>query len=319
MSEPPSLLDADRASLGQDVVMYTGAEQYRYSLPQLKLDVVRTGVGSGPNEVHSTDGGSFTEASVSIQFPVLGHAHVPHGFVIAVVITAAPRSALWNGVDMEPGMVLLYGPGAHHTAVSPVGLEFVYVARNVRPIEERAQMGRYPEITAARTVAVAHMNDDWKSIAAEMRELGEDAAPDHAPTGASQHVEALIDRLALKYPTATSKRLAKSRLIVAECIAVADHRGARVTIADLMASTAASPRRIRQAFHDAYGLSPMRYLQLRLLSNARDLLSAAGAGCGTVTRVASDLGVTHMGRFSARYRDVYGEPPSETAGKARVA
>jgi transcriptional regulator GlxA family with amidase domain len=92
-----------------------------------------------------------------------------------------------------------------------------------------------------------------------------------------------------------------------------------VTIADLMASTAASPRRIRQAFHDAYGLSPMRYLQLRLLSNARDLLSTGRAGCGTVTRVASDLGVTHMGRFSARYRDVYGETPSETASKARVA
>jgi AraC-like DNA-binding protein len=299
--------------------MCDGVEQYRYSLPQFKLDVVRTGVGSGPNEVHSTDRGSFTEASVSVQFPVLGHAHVPHDFVVAMVITAAPRAVLWNGADVEPGMVLLYGPGAHHTAVSPVGLEFVYVTHKVRPIEERARMGRVPEILPAGTVTVTCMKDDWKSIAAEMRDLGEHAGPDHSRTGASQHVEALIDRLARKDPTVTSKRLAKSRLIVAECIALADHRGTRVTIADLMASTAASPRRIRQAFGDAYSLSPMRYLQLRLLSNARDLLSTGRAGCGTVTRVASDLGVTHMGRFSARYRDVYGETPSETASKARVA
>jgi AraC-like DNA-binding protein len=319
MSEPSSLLDADRASVGQDVVMCTAVEQYRYALPQFKLDVVRTGVGSGPNEVHSTDGGSFTEASVSIQFPVLGHAHVPHDFVVAMVITAAPPATLWDGVDMEPGMVLLYGPDAHHTAVSPVGLEFVYVTHEVRPVEERAQMGRYPEIPAAGSVAVAHMKNDWKIIAAEMRDLGEHAGPDHSPTGASQHVEALIDRLARKSPTATSKRLARSRLIVAECIAVADHRGARVTIADLMTSTAASPRRIRQAFDDAHAVSPMRYLQLRLLTNARDRLSVGGAGCGTVTKVASDLGVTHMGRFSARYRDVYGEPPSDTASKSRVA
>jgi transcriptional regulator GlxA family with amidase domain len=136
-------------------------------------------------------------------------------------------------------------------------------------------------------------------------------------TGMSEGVENLIDRLVGKQPTMTSKRLTASRLLVGECIKVVDARGAATTMPELLRAAAASPRRLRLAFNDTYDVSPMRYLQLRVLNSAKQLLSAHGNCGNAVTQVATDLGVAHMGRFAARYREVFGEPPSETVSRAR--
>jgi hypothetical protein len=37
-----------------------------------------------------------------------------------------------------------------------------------------------------------------------------------------------------------------------------------------------------------------------------------------VTRIASDLGLAHLGRFSGQYRAIYGELPSMTLRKRNV-
>ena len=111
---------------------------------------------------------------------------------------------------------------------------------------------------------------------------------------------------------------AASRLIVGECIAVVDVRGAATTMPELLRAAAVSPRRLRQAFSDAYDLPPMRYLQLRVLNRAYKCLSVSGACGDTVTEVAMDLGIAHMGQFAARYRAVFGEQPSETVCRARA-
>jgi transcriptional regulator GlxA family with amidase domain len=50
---------------------------------------------------------------------------------------------------------------------------------------------------------------------------------------------------------------------------------------------------------------------------ARKRLSTYGNCNRTVTQVATDLGIAHMGRFAARYREVFGEPPSESISRAR--
>ena len=131
----------------------------------------------------------------------------------------------------------------------------------------------------------------------------------------TEGVEALIDELVRKHPQATSRRLTTSRLIVGECIKTLDALGGATTIADLLGAAAASSRRLRQAFSDTFDVPPVRYLQLRILNRAQQRLSTGG-DCYTVTKVASDLGVTHMGRFARRYHEVFEEFPSETLEKA---
>jgi hypothetical protein len=55
-----------------------------------------------------------------------------------VLITSAPPGSRWCGIDLEPGTVMLHGPGARHTGVSHVGFSFSFAAINVQAIEETA-------------------------------------------------------------------------------------------------------------------------------------------------------------------------------------
>ncbi|TIU64921.1 MAG: AraC family transcriptional regulator, partial [Mesorhizobium sp.] len=46
------------------------------------------------------------------------------------------------------------------------------------------------------------------------------------------------------------------------------------------------------------------------------LLTARGADGLSVTRIAMEVGITHLGRFAANYRLFFGESPYETLQRA---
>ena len=73
-----------------------------------------------------------------------------------------------------------------------------------------------------------------------------------------------------------------------------------------------SERRLRIAFAESYGMPPTQVLRMWAMAKANEHLRTADPSPGIVSRVAMDLGFTHLGRFAARYRAIYGEPPSST-------
>lgn len=290
--------------------------EYHKSLPHFRLDAVQTGPGPGPIKLWSVESRDSTMASVAMEIPILGHAYVPDDEVVVAVITSAPKLARWSGVDLHPGMVLIYGPGAHHTGLSSVGVEFAYLTLRVRSFEGRTNFGA--DLPAAGTVGVFQLIGDGTDIANEMEAIARHACSGGSPTAMSTGVEELIVRVTHKHPVTTSRRLATSRLIVAECIRAVDARGGAVTtVPEVLRAVPTSPRRLRQAFGDTYGVPPKQYLQLRVLNMANERLASNGSRCDSVTRVASDLGISHLGRLAARYREVFGEHPSETLARAR--
>jgi AraC-like DNA-binding protein len=64
------------------------------------------------------------------------------------------------------------------------------------------------------------------------------------------------------------------------------------------------------------GQSPLEWVTARRMAAARARLLKGAAGL-EVSRVALDCGFTHLGRFSAAYRQAYGELPSATLAAAR--
>lgn len=68
-------------------------------------------------------------------------------------------------------------------------------------------------------------------------------------------------------------------------------------------------------FQSRRGMSPLRFVTERRLAAAQRSLSAATQR-DDVTRVALGLGFNHAGRFSALYRQTFGELPSETLKRA---
>jgi AraC-like DNA-binding protein len=60
----------------------------------------------------------------------------------------------------------------------------------------------------------------------------------------------------------------------------------------------------------------MQALMRRRLDLARLLLQQGGCGVN-VTAIAMQLGFFNLGRFSARYRQAFGESPSATLARGR--
>jgi len=81
---------------------------------------------------------------------------------------------------------------------------------------------------------------------------------------------------------------------------------------DLAAVVDSDLRRLQRAFCDVFGMSPHRYLVSSRLRLAHRRLLEANPESSTVTRIALECGLGHLGRFSVDYRAMFGESPSST-------
>ncbi len=90
-----------------------------------------------------------------------------------------------------------------------------------------------------------------------------------------------------------------------------------ITIEDLAKSLEVSVRTLYNGFQKYRDTTPMAYLaKVRLDRIHADLLEARSTGANaSVTRIAMDWGVFHMGNFSKNYKARFGELPSETLGR----
>ena len=87
-----------------------------------------------------------------------------------------------------------------------------------------------------------------------------------------------------------------------------------LTLTAIASECGVSVRTLTQLFRVAQGVSPMRYLQELRLTRAREQLRR-GSSETTVTAAALSCGFTGLGRFSALYRQRFGELPSQTLAR----
>jgi AraC-like DNA-binding protein len=76
-----------------------------------------------------------------------------------------------------------------------------------------------------------------------------------------------------------------------------------------------SVRALQEGFRRDLATTPTAYLRQVRLRRARQALQAADRNATTVRAIAAGLGILHMGRFAAAYRDAFGEAPSETLNR----
>ena len=89
------------------------------------------------------------------------------------------------------------------------------------------------------------------------------------------------------------------------------------TVSDVAAHCRVGVRALDRGFRKHLGISPWQYMLELRLRGVRDDLKACRHG-GTVTGVALHWGFSNLGTFSARYREQFGELPSESLRMARL-
>lgn len=105
------------------------------------------------------------------------------------------------------------------------------------------------------------------------------------------------------------RRRARARLEQMEAY-MRERLFAPISLADLARAASVSPRTLNEICQAEHGIPPMAVLRrARLEAARRKLLSDSQAN---VTDVALEFGFGHLGRFSAYYREQFGELPRQT-------
>jgi AraC family ethanolamine operon transcriptional activator len=90
------------------------------------------------------------------------------------------------------------------------------------------------------------------------------------------------------------------------------------TTTDLAREVGVTSRTLLRTFQESFGMPPKRYLMLRELHAVRRSLRDGAAHAENVADVLTRHGIWEFGRFAARYRRHFGEPPSETLRRSRA-
>jgi AraC-like DNA-binding protein len=135
----------------------------------------------------------------------------------------------------------------------------------------------------------------------------------------SRHVEGLVlDGLLLGQPHSHSQivlldgPIGLSAAIRRAVELIEDQPSEPWTTVRLATEVHLSVRALQAGFRRDLATPPMTYLRQVRLRRAREALQAADRHSTTVRAVAMRLGILHMSRFAAAYREAFGETPSDT-------
>jgi AraC-like DNA-binding protein len=258
--------------------------------------------------------------------PVATEGESPPWPTVFMPLRAAPWGHV-SGAPLKFGTLYVWGPRFDGALSGPGHTPHALVGLDPRALEDLADALGVDPIIPDEGQHDARADADLGRIVDRLRGVMATARRDSvlAPSKAAlelsgrEMLEGLV--LALAGP-ATDARLAgggryTSYLVVQRSEEFArSRRFTALTPSELCAAADVSERRLRYAFNDIYGLSPLAYLRIRALHSARQQLRTRAGPATTVTRVATDWGFWHLGRFSAQYRNLFGELPSDTLGDA---
>ena len=111
-------------------------------------------------------------------------------------------------------------------------------------------------------------------------------------------------------------------VLVRRAIEISESCAGPVRIAELCVVLRVSPGTLENAFKSVTGVTPHAFFLRWRLNQARKVLLREDAERRKVTDIALSLGFSELGRFAVRYREMFGESPSETlrrVHKARVS
>jgi AraC-like DNA-binding protein len=237
---------------------------------------------------------------------------------LGIGVVMAPGTRHWLN-EVESGAVGVFLPGDEHDAFYTPGSIYVAVTLPGERLEEIAAADEL--VLDARTLGGTGIRA--KKLGTNLSRLQTQFRSIHAgrrTTSASPRIigtrllHAFIMHLARSPrsraggtdPRGHARIVARARAFIHENL------DRPLSIEKIAAAAATSHRTLHRAFGIVLDETPYSYvLKLRLHRIRHELVSDAEIAC-TITCAANHWGISELGRFAGRYRDLFGELPSQT-------
>lgn len=251
---------------------------------------------------------------------------IPQGTMILAVPISRRQTMQFHGVQVEDRDLILQDC-VHGLDVSYVGeLDILSVAVSQQMVRQRlTQLWRQePRGAMSRTLKFSTLECAAKAClflceAIRRTTAKPDILHDHP---LRRNLEtSILDAILCGLEEPRLREGALARRWLARRAAAVIHERCRedLNIGDLCEAVGASRRTLHLGFLDLYGTSPMKYLlSIRLAGVRRELIQCKRSDAG-VTDIATAWGFSHLGRFSASYRQYFGTLPSSDASRKQAA
>lgn len=245
-----------------------------------------------------------------------------------IYLPLSPRVAYRaNGIAFGKNELMVLEPGCEFclSTQSPHDWCTIFIPKEKRPLDSAP-----PTPTSAYTISegarcrVARTNGQVASrfysiVRGVLMASAHSALFEHSPAAesAADELTGIASLILGKKQAAEPNRLGRPKMnrsaIMQSCRELFEARaGQQISVQALAAKAGASERTLRQAFYDYFGIGPVRYLQLRQLHQIHRALRIAGPDAAHVGDVLAQHGIWEFGRFTSRYRRLFGELPSQT-------
>jgi AraC-like DNA-binding protein len=307
--------------IGCGTITFTDPEDFRLSLRGPVADLVQTVSERFRARLTWLAMHRLSVVAVEESAPRIAFVSLPAGLVAVSFPLAAKPQALWNGIALARGRIVLHGPGSsfHHRTSGPVRWGLAWLPRTSLVAHGRALLRTdlvLPPATAlvdvsssavlrfqrlhAQACRLAHAKPDVASHPEVMRALEQDL------------VHALVGCIAGAQPQDSGRGQRHAEFMARFEKVLAEQSGRPLSMAELSEAVGVPERTLRMVSVDFLGLSPLAYARLRRLNLARRALLRGGSSSASVAGVARTFGFSELGRFAAAYRAVFAESPSTT-------
>ena len=253
---------------------------------------------------------------------ILQRGEAPRGLITFGIAVNCIGDMSWNIRDIDNAMLLEFATGNEFEGISSPG--FICYTMNFSP-EKLAQLADQYGIRVSvecmgvidRITPVPH------KIAGDIVRLM-DYAVECFPTGSNELQDIVEEAIPLSLLRAlekiqTGSRIKPSTKNIAGFKRARDFleskAGEHLVIADLCGVSGLNMRTLQRCFRRYLDLTPRDYQRIIRLKRARTELLARSS-LDTVSEIAMRNGFNHLGRFSAQYREQFGELPRQTSKRS---
>ncbi|WP_189350371.1 MULTISPECIES: helix-turn-helix domain-containing protein [unclassified Mesorhizobium] len=250
------------------------------------------------------------------------------GSVALVAIERACGSTIC-GIPLEDDLVLAIPAGTSVTATVRPGLTYAVAIvptstwmeiQSVAAGMVLEQISDRPTTVRLTAGEAQTIRSQMKSMADHLATLASDSVlPKQPPDAFVEYLGVVADAFAgadsRETGTAGSASHHFRQASAAEDF-IRTHIREDIPIVRLCKEIGVSRRQLEYAFRTTFAVTPLEFIRALRLNEARRLLTTARANGLSVTTIAMDVGVNHLGRFAANYRLFFGESPKETLQRA---